>query len=291
MTTSNRIMIAPVGLPEAEIRLLTSMFLLSRCRQRSYVLTEKGVEEAHIIMVDADNADALARWRAILAAKPATPTVFVSQGTAQDREQYHLQRRLSISKVLQLLDQVALTELKVTAAVPIGEMTATPTTVENCYVDESRLHNVQAKPVAADVQARRGRVLVVDDSPTVRKQIELGMLPYRVTVDLAETGEQALEFIAKQAYDLVLLDVMLPGTDGYEVCKTIKKHPNTRKTPVVMLTGKSSPFDRVRGALAKCDTYLTKPVEHKTFQDVLKKHLAAPLQQGAADNPLSPAAA
>jgi two-component system cell cycle response regulator len=289
MATGNQILIAPVGLPELEIRILTSMFLLSKSRQRSYAFAEEGFNEAHILMVNADNEDALARWRTIHATKPEITTVMVSQETAQDHNHYHLQRRLTISKVLQLLDQIALTELHIIANVSIGEISASShASLDKQWANETRLHNTLAKPVADDKQAgRTQRVLVVDDSPTVRKQIELGLLPYRVAVDLAETGEQALEFVAAQAYDLVFLDVVLPGTDGYEVCKTIKKHPNTKRIPVVMLTGKSSPFDRVRGTLAGCDSYLTKPVENKTFQGVLQKYLTAPSQQGAADKVLS----
>lgn len=288
MATGNRILIAPVGLPELEIRLLASMFLLSKSRQRNYAFAEQGFTEAHILMVDADHEDALARWRKIHAAKPEIATVMVSQEAALDHNHYHLQRRLTISKVLQLLDQIALTELHVIAEVSIGEIsTSSHASLDKQWANETRLHTL-AKPVAQDKQASgTQRVLVVDDSPTVRKQIELGLLPYRVAVDLAETGEQALEFVAAQAYDLVFLDVVLPGTDGYEVCKTIKRHPNTKKIPVVMLTGKSSPFDRVRGTLAGCDSYLTKPVENKTFQGVLQKYLTAPPQQGVADKALS----
>ncbi len=187
--------------------------------------------------------------------------------------------------MLQLLDQIALTELKVTAGVAIGDTTAVQTTIENQYANEAHLYGAQTKSAAAGGEQR---VLVVDDSPTVRKQIELGLLPYRVTVDLAETGERALELIARQTYVLVFLDVVLPGTDGYQVCKSIKKQAITKKTRVVMLTGKSSPFDRVRGTLAGCDAYLTKPVESKTFQGVLQKYLTVPAQQGGVRNAAAP---
>ncbi|MFZ1829065.1 MAG: response regulator, partial [Candidatus Competibacteraceae bacterium] len=56
-------------------------------------------------------------------------------------------------------------------------------------------------------------------------------------------------------------------------CKTIKKDKDKKKTPVIMLTSKSSPFDRIRGALAGCNTYITKPVSQSSFQKVVKKYL------------------
>jgi two-component system, cell cycle response regulator len=82
-----------------------------------------------------------------------------------------------------------------------------------------------------------------------------------------------LQILASRSVDLVFLDVMLPGADGYQICKTIKKNKLKQRIPVVMLTSKSSPFDRVRGSLAGCDSYLTKPVELRKLFDVLQKNL------------------
>lgn len=120
-----------------------------------------------------------------------------------------------------------------------------------------------------------GLALVVDDSPTVRKHIELGLAPFGLKVHFAETGEEALDQLAVTSFDIVFLDVVLPGIDGYAVCKAIKKDKRMKETPVIMLTGKSSTFDRIKGSLAGCDTYLTKPVEYQVFQDVVKKYIGA----------------
>jgi len=77
--------------------------------------------------------------------------------------------------------------------------------------------------------------------------------------------------LSQNNIDLVFLDVMLPGADGYQICKTIKKNRQKTTVPVVMLTSKSSPFDRVKGSLAGCDSYLTKPVEFRKLIEVLDK--------------------
>jgi two-component system cell cycle response regulator len=96
-------------------------------------------------------------------------------------------------------------------------------------------------------------------------------------VDFAETGEEALKFINSKRYDVIFLDVILPGIDGYAVCRTIKRHPENQKAPVIMLTGNSSPADRIKGKLAGCDTYLIKPVRQAVFEEVVREFLKTPV--------------
>jgi two-component system, cell cycle response regulator len=107
--------------------------------------------------------------------------------------------------------------------------------------------------------------LVVDDSVTVRNQLQAALQKAGLTADLASGGDQALLMLSKQSYDLIFLDVVMPGDDGYTVCKSIRKLPANKQTQVIMLTSRSSPFDRARGALAGCDMYLIKPIDLKTF--------------------------
>ena len=134
------------------------------------------------------------------------------------------------------------------------------------------MHYKDPAPAAVALQHK---ALVVDDSATTRKQIEIELEQLGIAVDLAESGEQAFEFLNKsQGYDLIFLDVILPGlVDGYNICKTIKRDKQRKRIPVIMLTGKGSPFDRIRGKLAGCNTYLTKPVRREQFQTVVKKYL------------------
>ena len=109
--------------------------------------------------------------------------------------------------------------------------------------------------------------------PEQKLEIELKMLGAKV--ELAESGERALELSRDRSYDIIFLDVMMPGIDGYKVCKHLKKDVRSKNTPIVMLTGKSSPFDKVKGTLSGCDTYLTKPLQHEEFQNITKKYLPA----------------
>ena len=125
-------------------------------------------------------------------------------------------------------------------------------------------------------------VLVVDDNATVRKFMEAKLAPYGFQADFAETGEQAVGMTGTKEYTCVFLDVVLPGIDGYQVCKLIKSNKQAiKRTAVVMLTSRSSPFDKLRGSLAGCDEYLTKPVDENRLLEVIAKFLPAARQAAA----------
>jgi len=141
-----------------------------------------------------------------------------------------------------------------------------------------------ARPAAAVARPRvaADSVLVVDDNATVRKFMETRLAPYGFNVDFAETGEQAVGLTGTNEYTCVFLDVVLPGIDGYQVCKLIKGNKQAvKRTAVVMLTSRSSPFDKLRGSLAGCDEYLTKPVDENHLLEVIAKFLPSARAGGA----------
>lgn len=134
------------------------------------------------------------------------------------------------------------------------------------------------------------RALVVDDSTTLRRLVELTLAPMGVVLDFAETGEQAMTLAKSTRYDIIFLDVVLPGIDGYRVCKTIKNERRTMSTPVVMLTSRSSPIDKIKGMMAGANVYLTKPVDrlkllHAIDECLPKKCFAQGLLRPAAAVP------
>jgi CheY-like chemotaxis protein len=116
------------------------------------------------------------------------------------------------------------------------------------------------------------RVLAVDDSPLMRTFLQNKLQPYGIQPEFASSGEEALFKISKQHFDLIFLDVMLPGMDGYDVCKMIKKNKDNSLMKVVMLTSKDKTFDKIRGTMAGCDGYLTKPVDEMKLRAIIERH-------------------
>ncbi len=108
---------------------------------------------------------------------------------------------------------------------------------------------------------RRPSVLLVDDHQPNLELISAYLEPLNVNVVTARDGEEALRAVADPAIDLVLLDVMMPGLDGFEVCRRIKSDPATRLLPVVMVTALSQTPDRVRALEMGADDFIAKPVE------------------------------
>ncbi|MCM0021997.1 MAG: response regulator, partial [Tagaea sp.] len=104
------------------------------------------------------------------------------------------------------------------------------------------------------------RVLVVDDVLPNVKLLEARLTAEYFDVIAAHSGPEALAKATADPPDIVLLDVMMPGMDGFEVCRRLKADPRTRHVPVVMVTALSAAEDRVRGLECGADDFLTKPV-------------------------------
>lgn len=105
------------------------------------------------------------------------------------------------------------------------------------------------------------RVLIVDDIPTNVRLLEARLTAEYYEVLTASSGREALDICQSQDVDIVLLDVMMPEMDGFEVCRRLKADPKTHHIPVLMVTALDQPSDRVQGLDAGADDFLTKPVD------------------------------
>lgn len=112
-------------------------------------------------------------------------------------------------------------------------------------------------------------ILIVEDEESLLKleSILLSSKGYKVTG--VRDGLAALSEIEKSRPDLILLDIMMPGIDGFEVCRRIKGNPDTRDIPIVMLTAKKSAADQARGTEVGADAYITKPFKSLRIIDVI----------------------
>ncbi|QKJ18620.1 response regulator transcription factor [Microbacterium hominis] len=125
------------------------------------------------------------------------------------------------------------------------------------------------------------RVLVVDDEVRLAEGLRLGLEAEGFAVDVAHTGTDGLWFARENAYDAILLDIMLPGMNGYLVCRALREEENW--TPVLMLTAKDGEWDQVEGLDTGADDYLTKPFSFA----VLLARLRALTRRGAAPRPVA----
>jgi len=121
---------------------------------------------------------------------------------------------------------------------------------------------------------KRERILVVEDEESLLKleSILLSSKGYSVTGVM--DGRSALEEVRANRPDLVILDIMLPEIDGFEVCRQIKEDPDTRHIPVLILTAKKNSQDLARGQQVGCDAYITKPFKSAKVLDMVQELLA-----------------
>lgn len=102
-------------------------------------------------------------------------------------------------------------------------------------------------------------ILIVDDEPSIVVPIQFLMEQQGYSVLIAENGHDALDMIYQYKPDLVLLDIMLPGIDGYEVCEIVRLNPNLRSVKVIFLTAKGREVEIAKGLALGADAYITKP--------------------------------
>ena len=107
------------------------------------------------------------------------------------------------------------------------------------------------------------KVLVVDDEENIRMLVKFNLEKAGYEVLEASDGNKAIETAVNSTPDIVILDLMLPGIDGLEVCRHLKRHPRTAALPIIMLTAKSDEIDRVIGLELGADDYMTKPFSQR----------------------------
>ena len=116
-------------------------------------------------------------------------------------------------------------------------------------------------------------ILIVDDEPNVVVPIQFLMEQQGYRVMIAERGEDALDLIYHYKPDLILLDIMLPGIDGYEVCEIVRLNPNYRNVKIIFLTAKGREVEIAKGLALGADAYITKPYSNAELVAKVKELL------------------
>jgi two-component system, cell cycle response regulator len=252
------------GLAPNEQNTLGSIFKLAASRNRKYVMAADKAS-ADIVLVDVDDPKAVEAWKSFSVHHSNAPAVKVTKGAAAADEMV-IRRPLTLKRVLETLDKVTIEVLKYVPELVVGG---------EDNMDAETAAALQDAAASAKQAAKSGiKALVIDDSAAVRKSMDIQLSLMGMHIDFAESGEEALEKTqATTDYDIVFLDIMMPGIDGYKVCKTLRATKEFKQTPIIMLTGKGSRFDKLKGTMAGASLYLTKPVEQEQLQDVIKKFL------------------
>jgi CheY-like chemotaxis protein len=254
----SQLLVLPLGFDAAVIEKLKGIFQLANPSHRHYVVTTTPTKAIDILLVNYDNAAAVKQKETLLAQTcPSAPVVALSHGLLPQPPLYHIRGILTVARLLGLLDTVEISA------------PSNPIVKEPPIVKEQPTASIIPINIAAE-SAKQGagyRALIVDDSLAIQKSIELKLqqLPQITVIDFADDGEQALAKAASNQYDLIFLDVMMPGIDGYQTCTELRKTAAYKKTPIIMVSGKSSPLDEVKGVIAGCTTYLIKPIQEEAF--------------------------
>jgi twitching motility two-component system response regulator PilG len=253
-TGNRRFILEMLGFPSAEKTMLASTFRLTSRRTFCYVEASAPEERPDIYVVNADTIDGL---KALQERSPnvRAPAILIGRNPIASSAWPMIGKPIHWMRLFEQLDllmQAALNERSRPSSEGVAQWDG------RTYRRASDRH-AAPDPVFLEPKPMES-VLVVDDSATVRAFMRAKLAPFRFDVDYAENGEAAIDMAQTKSYTCIFLDILMPGIDGYQVCKRLKSSRATRESAVVMLSSKSSSFDKFRGNWAGCDAYLGKPV-------------------------------
>lgn len=130
-----------------------------------------------------------------------------------------------------------------------------------------------------DIAARPARILIADDQPLNRQLLEIMLSPEGFVFLTAARGDEALAIVAQQPPDLILLDVMMPGMDGYQVTAKIKGNLATKNIPIIMISALDDRNAKMLALRAGAEDFLTKPMDRADLCDRVKKVLRLKIEK------------
>jgi len=280
-----KFVVGVVGASGAEMEAIERIFSVTNFRSRCYhpkrvnINEYRRPHEIDFVLMCSSNPRAIEAWRKSRFSKTNADrqAIFLARNTAQKLGDYQLNSPINPARFIKLLDHYTISELNYLPEFEIGS--------ENQNIEDltiSGLKILRNNILNSKSDEPTKNVLIVDDSLAVRRQMQIEFQLRHDRLDVAKSAEEAMLAIQKKKYDIIFLDVVMPGMDGYAACKKIKKNKLNMSTPVVLLTSRSSSFDKIKGALAGCDAYLVKPINHNEFESVYDKHTENKLNRGQA---------
>jgi CheY-like chemotaxis protein len=230
-------------------------------REYSYLFTNfQAARSAEILIAKLDTGDYDRTSRLLKRVYGVKSTIFICDSPDPQKingYKYIVKGDELNSTLLKMLDRVSDAELRFEAVPKLSPSDSPPPVAQ------------PEQQINASPGDYHGRVLIVDDSPSVRMQLNLYLNKRKFECYTAQDSQEAIRAVQQVQFDLIFLDVIMPGVDGYQACKVIKSLAGTKKTPVILLTSKNSPIDRIHGIMSGCDKYLTKPVKSSELEELL----------------------
>lgn len=259
--------VAPVNLKPEEEMAIRAAFDAARPEGENrftYALMgNESLRDAEILIANLETSDFDRTNKLLKRVYGVKTTVFLSEsGEPQKQTEYKyvVPRNRLNDTLMQVLDNASRNECGLRLEKP-----AAPRQQPQIKID------IPADEVESRQGNYVGRALIVDDSPSVRTQMKMFLGKNRFECYIAENSEEALRAVKQIDFDIIFLDVIMPGADGYQACKAIKSLLGPR-VPVILLTSKNSPVDKIHGIMSGCDKYLTKPVRSSELYNLLKSY-------------------
>lgn len=273
--------VAIIGFNQTVRNLLKSTFgLFSR---RGHPFEEwDGIGSPSLYIVDGDDLNACEEWRKSKPQGLDSPPIFVGQDPF-GFDNLILMKPLKWNALFDaMVDTMLVQDVRTPnawytplkrpqASVVAPVLKESLTIVQQANNENSQEQRYTSKSNTAN--SGKEKLLVVDDSSTVRHFMTLKLRPYGFEIDYAEDGETALNLVKDNKYMCIFLDVIMPGMDGYETCKKMRKELDV-KTPIVIITSKDSPFDKMKGQIAGCSAYLTKPIDETALLETASRFIS-----------------
>lgn len=270
MDTGNRqkiVKIAPMNFtPHEESEIREMIEPVSNRLERAYAYSlssNKMARNAEILIAKMDTADYDRTSQLLKRVYGVKSTIFVSDSPVAGGNgsyQYVIKRDELNSTLLNMLDRVSQEKLRIDG----GQKPPS--------AGKSAVAGLSINPSVSESNEHYGRILIVDDSPSVRTQLNLYLSDRKFECYTAQDSEEAVRAVKQVRFDLIFMDVIMPGVDGYQACKVIKSMASTKQVPIVLLTSKNSPIDRIHGIMSGCDKYLTKPVRSSELEELLNSY-------------------
>lgn len=282
MDNTQELKLFVLGLNETELRLLNSIVHVSQRRSRRLILVPMtqaitadvmilAVSDAQVVEWVKQNAQLIKSLPVIWIEAKNIPASHLSINRPVQWSQLLLYIKQAIQKKRSFAD-VAQSSPKMTNSISSNQTSeSTKTSATEQHVQKK---SADLSTQLSSLEQQASHILVVDDSWAVRRHLSTILAQKNYQITLASDGLEALNEFSAEMFDCVLMDVVMPEVDGYEACRQIKKlSKGKQNVPVIMLTSKTSPFDKIRGKMAGCDAYLTKPVNDGHLQQILDKHV------------------